>query len=440
MRLQAAGYTAMVLFNNATEQQCVPMSGDDQHTLAHITLAAVSLTAEGGALLQSLAASGDVTVALRQPAQPRFDPCALVLLALAVGTIAISAWWVEHCMTRISGPMAEQAQQDERGPPVTEISACMASAFVFVSSGVLLLLFCFLSNWLGLVLALCYAGAAWQGMCAVLEQLLFRLSPHAWQQAMHQQHRGGKPAWVHVAAGSLAFALTATWFVFRYSHWVWPLQNLLSVFLMVMLLSVVQLPNLKVAAILLPSALVYDVWWVFLQPLVTGGPSVMVEVATGAAGQGPLPVGLVVPQLWGLGTNPAMAFLGFGDVVLPGLLVVLMKQWDHMEHVQWQLMCVPPGLHNGSGDEEAGSPTPLGGSAPDKKLQTYFGPALTAYAAGLLLTFAALAFGLFGDEGQPAMLYLVPCTLGTVVVLAWTRGDLADMWKTNPTTLSLPFI
>jgi len=33
-----------------------------------------------------------------------------------------------------------------------------------------------------------------------------------------------------------------------------------------------------VACIVLPAAVVYDVFWVFIQPLLTRGPSVMVEV------------------------------------------------------------------------------------------------------------------------------------------------------------------
>ena len=40
-------------------------------------------------------------------------------------------------------------------------------------------------------------------------------------------------------------------------------------------------------------------------------------------------------------------------------------------------------------------------------------------------------------QGQPALLYLVPCTLGTVVLLAWLRGDLPSMWQGNVTEAAL---
>ena len=32
-------------------------------------------------------------------------------------------------------------------------------------------------------------------------------------------------------------------------------------------------------------------------------------------------------------------------------------------------------------------------------------------------------------QGQPALLYLIPCTLGTVMLLSWCRGDLPAMWQ-----------
>lgn len=32
------------------------------------------------------------------------------------------------------------------------------------------------------------------------------------------------------------------------------------------------------------------------------------------------------------------------------------------------------------------------------------------------------------EQGQPALLYLIPCTLGLVLALSYFRGDLAAMW------------
>jgi signal peptide peptidase-like protein 2B len=58
-------------------------------------------------------------------------------------------------------------------------------------------------------------------------------------------------------------------------------------------------------------------------------------------------------------------------------------------------------------------------------------PCAAGYAAGLFTTYAALWFSWFGDQGQPALLYLVPATLGTVLALGAWRGELALLFATN---------
>ena len=91
------------------------------------------------------------------------------------------------------------------------------------------------------------------------------------------------------------------------------------------------------------------------------------------------------------------SLLGFGDVVIPGLLGVYTRTWD----LRHQL-----------------SP-----------FRSYFWPCLGGYAVGLLVTNLALYFEIGGSQGQPALLYLVPCCLGTVLVLAASRGSLKAMWS-----------
>ena len=60
---------------------------------------------------------------------------------------------------------------------------------------------------------------------------------------------------------------------------------------------------------------------------------------------------------------------------------------------------------------------------------SYFLPCVLGYGSGLLLTYCALWFSWFGDSGQPALLYLVPGTLGTVSALALCRGRFAALWS-----------
>jgi signal peptide peptidase-like protein 2B len=91
--------------------------------------------------------------------------------------------------------------------------------------------------------------------------------------------------------------------------------------------------------------------------------------------------------------------LGYGDVILPGLLIVHNHLFDNRK-------------------VESGRPR-VG----------YLVPSIGAYIAGLLLTFMALYFEVGGQGGQPALCYLVPTVLGGTVGYAHCRGELKEMWR-----------
>ena len=55
----------------------------------------------------------------------------------------------------------------------------------------------------------------------------------------------------------------------------------------------------------------------------------------------------------------------------------------------------------------------------------YFPPLTIAYAIGLLMANVAVYVM---QMGQPALLYLVPCTLGTMSFIGWRRSELLELW------------
>ncbi|KAF9610074.1 hypothetical protein IFM89_019914 [Coptis chinensis] len=57
----------------------------------------------------------------------------------------------------------------------------------------------------------------------------------------------------------------------------------------------------------------------------------------------------------------------------------------------------------------------------------YFLWLVIGYGLGLFLTYLGLY--LMDGHGQPALLYLVPCTLGVVVILGSIRGELRHLWN-----------
>ena len=107
-----------------------------------------------------------------------------------------------------------------------------------------------------------------------------------------------------------------------------------------------------------------------------------------------LPVVLMVPRL--VGRTPCgtqFSILGYGDMVVPGLLVAYCARFDQrVRGSRW----------------------------------AYFLSCCVAYFLGMLATFGAM---LVSARGQPALLYLVPFILTGAAMVAWRRGEMRHFWR-----------
>eukprot|EP00593_Proboscia_inermis_P012740 CAMPEP_0171323970 /NCGR_PEP_ID=MMETSP0816-20121228/115901_1 /TAXON_ID=420281 /ORGANISM="Proboscia inermis, Strain CCAP1064/1" /LENGTH=163 /DNA_ID=CAMNT_0011822799 /DNA_START=171 /DNA_END=662 /DNA_ORIENTATION=+ len=103
------------------------------------------------------------------------------------------------------------------------------------------------------------------------------------------------------------------------------------------------------------------------------------------------------------------SLLGLGDIVLPGLLLSFACRFDAAKR-----------LVGFTSDNQSPS------STCHTKPRGYFIPVTVAYAVGLMMANIAVYVM---EMGQPALLYLVPCCLGTMMVLAHQRGETAELWK-----------
>ena len=56
----------------------------------------------------------------------------------------------------------------------------------------------------------------------------------------------------------------------------------------------------------------------------------------------------------------------------------------------------------------------------------YYWAFLGSYGVGLVLTFLAL---IITGNGQPALFFLVPCTCGTLALLAYVRKEFKGFWN-----------
>ena len=204
--------------------------------------------------------------------------------------------------------------------------------------------------------------------------------------------------------------LVSIWLMFQSEEWAWVLQDIMGVAFLVNVMRLVHLPNLKIATLLLGCAMSYDIFWVYIQPHLFGKESVMVNVARGGDQHESLPMLFMFPRIGG--TQGEYSMLGYGDVILPGLLIVHNALFENRFYF-------------------------LSSNAAVKKMRyKYFLWSIFAYSVGMILTFIALYLQVGGQGGQPALTYLVPTTVLTTVLVAWTNGELKEMWEGGGSTVT----
>ncbi|KAF8556135.1 hypothetical protein OG21DRAFT_1506922 [Imleria badia] len=152
-------------------------------------------------------------------------------------------------------------------------------------------------------------------------------------------------------------------------------------------LSILKLDSFKTGCILLSGLFVYDIYWVF-------GTEVMVKVATSLD----VPIKLLWPKSMTFGTERGFALLGLGDVVIPGLFIALALRFDHAQ----------------------------GGKTEASFAKPYFFVTLTAYVVGLITTMTVMHMV---GRAQPALLYLSPACILSLIMTAVVRGELEDVWR-----------
>jgi len=206
-----------------------------------------------------------------------------------------------------------------------------------------------------------------------------------------------------VVLSLLCISFIVLWIVTGY----WLVVNCLAWCIGVTQLSLLKLPNLKIAVLLLSAFLLYDVFWVFISPYIFGE-SVMVAVATKMPVSS-LPMTLSMPHI--LDSN-SYSLLGLGDIVLPGLFVCYTYGVDKsiQSIVNNEIIDLPT------------IPTKI-------PKVSYFIIALLGYTVGFACTLVSFVVM---QKGQPALLYLVPCTLIPISIAAYFQDHIKLMWSGIP--------
>lgn len=359
-----------------------------------------------------------------------FDLSLLLIWLIAVVTLVIGSYWsgkVRHCLFlsnksrspedgQTGGDVdAEERKRKKRASEEEQflnISPLYVLFFVGCMAGMLLALYFFFKYLVYVIIGL-FVLASILSSFVCLTPVAKYLLPQSVTAVRVTCGSSHVPAY-QAAVLFLSICLSVTWFVFRNHSFGWVLQDTLGVFFSINMLRTIRLPSFRICTILLSLLFLYDIFFVFLTPYITpSGKSVMVEVATGGSPSGEgsgsggpgdgtgspretLPMVLRVPHLSWAGNSSRVgsySLLGFGDILVPGLLVSYCHAFDLIHAIPFRL---------------------------------YFVASSVAYAAGLVITFV----GLFLMRGmpQPALLYLVPCTLIPPLLISYFRSEFGNLW------------
>ncbi|XP_007456863.1 PREDICTED: signal peptide peptidase-like 2C [Lipotes vexillifer] len=418
---QARGAHGLLIVSQVSGQQrsdSTPATRDRHKPLPDLTIpVAVLRDIDMLDILRYTHGGAGVRVALYAPPEPVLDYNMVVIFILAVGTVAVGGYWAgvteaDRLQRRLAqgggGPGGQNKQEaakqqeaaaaqqgHEQEDAAVDLAPAMTGAVVAASPCIMLPPY-FYDCFVYVQIAVFGLGAS-TGLYSCLVPVVHHL-PLPRYRWLLPGRRACLQLPLLLLAG-LCMVVTVLWVAYRNEdRWAWLLQDMLGVAYCLFVLRRVRLPTLKSCASFPLALLAFDVFFVFVTPLLTRtGDSIMVEVASGPAdslSHERLPMVLKVPRLsfsaLTLCDQP-FSILGFGDIMVPGFLVAYCRRFD--VHI--------------------------------RSRQVYFVACTVAYAVGLLVTFVAVALM---QMGQPALLYLVSSTLLTSLAVAACRQELTLFW------------
>jgi signal peptide peptidase-like protein 2B len=384
---ERAGAVALIVVNE--DDEFFEMVGGNTtetiQTALQIGIYVVMVDKEKGDQLLHAAKQGDVTVSFSVYAPGHVSE--VIIIFLGVTLVAAGAFFSTSDL-RVNSPIAPRREEE-----VVEVDHGMAFGFCVFGSCVLVLLF-FLMHWLiyVIIFGFCVGGVS------TLSELGSSVLQYRWPSTKEQfctiPYFEESVRRADIMAFVPALSLVITWLINRNGDLGWIFQDIIAAVFLCSVQRTLRLPNMKIAALLLVIMFFFDIFWVFVSPLIFQE-SVMIRVAKGGDTGEAVPMLLRIPSFG----DPLGGYrmLGFGDIVLPGLLVSYYRRHDVLSR--------------------------------RSIFQGYFLPGLVGYFAGLCCTIVALVVM---KIGQPALLYLVPGTLGTGLVVGLLRGELPQLWEGVP--------
>ncbi|KAL6635390.1 hypothetical protein ACP70R_028061 [Stipagrostis hirtigluma subsp. patula] len=395
---ETAGASAIIIINDKHELYKMVCARNE--TELDISIPAVLLPKDAGSALQNLLTLGQVAVQLYSPDRPPVDTAEVFLWLMAVGTILCASYWSAWSAREADIEQEKLLKDGHETLPnieaggssgMVDINMTSAILFVVIASCFLITLYKRMSHWFVEVLVVIFCIGGVEGLQTCLVALLSRWFKPAAESFVKVPFFGAV-SYLSLAVCPFCIVFAVLWAVYRQMPYAWIGQDILGITLIVTVIQIVRVPNLKVGSVLLSCAFLYDIFWVFISKM-WFHESVMIVVARGdKTDEDGVPMLLKIPRMfdpWG-----GFSIIGFGDILLPGLLIAFALRYD------W---------------------------AAKKTLRSgYFLWTMVAYGSGLLITYVAL--NLMDGHGQPALLYIVPFTIGTFIALGSKRGELRNLW------------
>ncbi|XP_077570209.1 signal peptide peptidase-like 2A isoform X1 [Stigmatopora nigra] len=406
---QMLGVATLLIASNKT---LVPPSANNSQEYSQVHIPLALMRYRDFLEVQQVFDNG-MQARLYAPPTPKLDASIGVILLIAVVTVALGGYWSGACERESWNPSLGGESVATKGNSGDGFIHSPLRVFIFVAilCGMLILMYFFFNILVYVFIAIfCLASAI--GLFGCLDALLEKLGCPSGRFTVYNNNFSVRS----LILASLCISVSVVWAVYRNEdRWIWILQDLLGVAFCVNFLGSMEVSSFKICVIYLTLLLIYDVFFVFITPFFTkNGVSIMVQVALGpdATGQKTgadmvevpawpqtptetLPVLIRVPRLSAWNQNLCgmqFSILGFGDIIVPGLLVAYCSRFD-----VWI----------------------------NSTKKVYFCSCCIAYLLGMIATLTAM---LLSGMGQPALLYLVPFTVLTSVAVAACRGEIKQFW------------
>ncbi|KAM9410370.1 signal peptide peptidase-like 2A isoform 2-T2 [Pholidichthys leucotaenia] len=410
---ESLGATTLLIASNTT--LTTPSANESEYSKVHIPLALMRYND----ILEAQQVFGEkMWIKLYAPPYSKIDASLAVILLIAITTVSLGGYWSGASESeRLDAVATGRGKQDgeENKAGMLFVSPLKVVIFVAMMCGMLVLMYFFYSVLVYFFIAVfCIASAAALFNC--ISTVMDKIGCGTLSFSVGNRSLSARS----LLLASVCITIAVIWAVYRNEdRWIWILQDLLGIAFCLNFLKTISVSNFKICVILLSLLLLYDVFFVFITPFFTkNGVSIMVEVALGpdasaektqgnmvkipAEPQAPtekLPVVMRVPRFSAWAQNVCgmqFSVLGYGDIIVPGLLVSYCSKFD-----AWI----------------------------NSRRKIYFVCCSLAYLMGMILTFAVM---LLTQMGQPALLYLVPFTVITSAVLAACRGEMKQFWTGTP--------